>query len=140
MSDKKFSPKFYDAESTPLGKLQIVIHVLTSIIETVVSLVLVAGIVVALLKVPTFISLISETGKAGLKELVAFAATIIIVVEFIHVIVSQNLDSVIEIVMLAITRELVINEYETWELLAGVLCIAALFAIKKFLLVDKKDK
>jgi len=134
-----FSPKFFDADNSFLGKLQKVLHIVTAIIETLVAVVLIAGIAVAFLDVPTLLSGITGNAKEGLRDLVAFMATIIIVVEFIHVIVSQNLNSVIEIIMLAITRELVIKEYATWELLAGVVCIAALFAVKKYL-SDKTDK
>ena len=128
-----FSPKFFDADSSFLGKMQKVLHVITAVIETLVAVILIAGIAVALLDIPSLISEIPGNAKEGLRDLVSFMATIIIVVEFIHVIVSQNLSSVIEIIMLAITRELVINEYATWELLVGVLCIAALFAVKKYL-------
>ena len=134
-----FSPKFFDADNSLLGKLQKVLHVITAVIETLVAVVLIAGIVFALFDVPSLLSGIPGNAKEGLRDLVAYMATIIIVVEFIHVIVSQNLNSVIEIIMLAITRELVINEYETWELLAGVFCIAALFAVKKYL-SDKTEK
>lgn len=134
-----FSPKFFDAEGSFLGKLQKVLHIITAIIETLVAMVLIAGVVVAFLDVPSIFAGINGNGREGLRNLVSFMATIIIVVEFIHVIVSQNLGSVVEIIMLAITRELVIREYTTWELLAGVICIAGLFAVKKYL-VTKKDR
>lgn len=134
---RRFSPKFFDAESSTLGKAQYVLHIITAVVETIVALVLIAGVVVALFDVPDFISGILSNGRSGLRELISFAATIIIVIEFIHVIISQNLESVTEIMMLAITRELVINEHQTWELLAGVICIAVLFAIRKYLSADR---
>ena len=73
--------------------------------------------------------------RHGLKWsiMTLLVATIIIAIELIHVLNSQNLESVIEILMLAFTRELVIREWQMWQLLIGVGCIAGLFAIKKWL-------
>ena len=135
---KNFSPKFFDADNTILGKSQYVLHVVAAVIETLVALLLLAGTVFALFNVPEYLTGILNNGREGLRNLVSYAATIIIVIEFVHVIISQNLESVTEIMMLAITRELVISEYQTWELLAGVLSIAILFAIRKYLTTDKK--
>ena len=45
----------------------------------------------------------------------------------------------IEILMIAFTRELIIKNWEMWELMLGVVVIAGLFAVRKYLF-DKKKK
>lgn len=71
--------------------------------------------------------------------LLEFAAGAIIGIELVYVIIAQNLESVIEILMIALTRELLIRYWALWEIVLGIIGIAILFAVKKFLL-EKNDK
>lgn len=133
-SQKNFSPKFFETENNSfLGKIQILVHHITSWIETIICLLLIAGIVIAFIGIPEQFAKISFFRAYALPELIEYLVYIIIAIEIIHVIASQNIDSVIEILILAFTRELVIREWEMKELLLGTICIAGLFAIRKFL-------
>ncbi len=134
----QFSPKFFETES-PMGRLQKIIHIITSVIEVLLSAVLVAGILVSTKFIPGYFREVVHTGLPGLRSLITYVSLIIIVIELIHVLNLQNLKSVIEILMIAFTRELVIKEWSMLELLIGVVCIAVLFAIEKFLL-DNSEK
>lgn len=133
-SQKNFSPKFFETENNSfLGKIQIFVHHITSWIETIICLLLIAGIAVAFAGIPDQFSKVAFFKAYALPELIEYLVYIIIAIEIIHVIASQNIDSVIEILILAFTRTLVIREWEMKELLLGTICIAGLFAIKKFL-------
>ncbi len=78
-------------------------------------------------------------GKSeSLMVLLEYAAEVLMAVELIHVIIAQNMNSVIEILMVAFTRELVIKQWQMWELLFGVAIIGGLFAIKKYLAEKEK--
>ena len=70
--------------------------------------------------------------------LLEYAAEIIIAVELIYVIIAQNLESIVEILMIAFTRELIIGNWQMWEILLGVAVIAGLFAVRKFLMSKRK--
>lgn len=129
---KDFSPKFFETK-TKVGKYQKAIHWITSYIEMALTILLVAGIVCSFIHVPSLFGNILSVSPEALISLVNYVAIVIIAIELIHVLNSQNLESVIEILMLAFTRELVIREWNTWQLLIGVMCIAGLFAIKKWL-------
>ncbi len=129
-----FSPKFFET-SSPMGKFQRVTHVMTTILEASLSLVLIAGIIVSAVHIPGYFSDIFNLGIVGLGDLVNYSATIIILIELIHVLNLQNLKSIIEILMIAFVRELVIREWDMWQLLLGVMCIAGLFATSKYLMV-----
>lgn len=135
----EFSPKFFETTST-MGAFQRVIHIITAVLEAALSVVLVAGIILSAVHIPGYFKDIYSSASLGLEELVNYVALIIIMIELVHVLNLQNLKSVIEILMIAFTRELVIRDWAMWQLLIGVACIAGLFAIIKFLMVEDKDK
>ncbi len=135
----EFSPKFFETGSG-MGKFQRIIHLVTSILEMALSVVLVAGILVSAVHIPSYFSDILKSGSLGLEDLINYVSLVIIVIELIHVLNLQNLKSVIEILMLAFTRELVIREWAMWQLLVGVLCIAGLFATRKYLMNRNEDQ
>ena len=129
---KDFSPKFFETEGK-MGRFQKAIHWITSYLEMALTILLIVGILASFIHVPELLGNILSENYSFLLNLVNYVATIIIAIELIHVLNSQNLESVIEILMLAFTRELVIREWQMWQLLIGVGCIAGLFAIKTWL-------
>ena len=129
---KDFSPKFFETEGK-MGRFQKAIHWITSYLEMALTILLIVGILASFIHVPELLGNILSENYSFLLNLVNYVATIIIAIELIHVLNSQNLESVIEILMLAFTRELVIREWQMWQLLIGVGCIAGLVAIKKWL-------
>ena len=133
LNGKEFSPKFFETEGK-MGKFQKAVHWITSYLEMALTILLVGGIILSFIHVPELLADILSKDFPELMRLVNYVATVIIVIELIHVLNSQNLESVIEILMLAFTRELVIREWNMWQLLIGVGCIAGLFATKKWLM------
>ena len=127
---KDFSPKFFETEGK-MGRFLKAIHWITSYLEMALTILLIVGILASFIHVPELLGNILSENYSFLLNLVNYVATIIIAIELIHVLNSQNLESVIEILMLAFTRDLVIREWQMWQLLIGVGCIAGLFAIKK---------
>lgn len=128
-----FSPKFFETQGR-VGTLQKLIHWVTSFIELIMTLFLIVGIAFSVFQVPDAMKDILVNNTSGLLALVNYVSLVIIAVELIHVLNSQNLESVIEILMLAFVRELVIKEWTMVQLFMGVGCIAGLFAIKKWLI------
>lgn len=135
---RHFSPKFFETEGK-IGAFQKGMHWVTSFLEIILAVVLVFGVIFSFVQMPEKLLDVLSDGPGALMTLVNYIAVVIIAIELIHVIMSQNLNSVIEILMMAFTRELVIREWKMIDLVLGVLVIAGLFAIKKFLLSrDKK--
>ncbi len=131
-----FSPNFFETQGK-VGTLQKLIHWVTSFIELIMTLFLIIGIALSFFQVPDAMKNILGDNTKGLLALVNYVSLVIIAVELIHVLNSQNLESVIEILMLAFVRELVIKEWTMVQLFMGVGCIAGLFAIKKWLIPRK---
>lgn len=135
---KRFSPRFFETRGK-MGNVQLVIHWLATTIMTLLTVVVLAAVIISFLRIPElFKALISGT-EGSLVAILEFVAGVIIALELIYVIIAQNLESVIEILMIAFTRELIIREWQMWEIMIGVAVIAGLFAVKKFLL-PKKEK
>ena len=63
--------------------------------------------------------------------------TLVIGVEFIRMLCKHTPETVIDVLLFAIARQMVIYQEKTFELLIGAISIAGLFAAKKFL-VEKK--
>jgi len=59
---------------------------------------------------------------------------LIIGVEFTKMLIKHTPESVVDVLLFAIARQMVVYHERTLDLLIGVLAIAGLFAIKKFLL------
>ncbi len=134
----RFSPIFFEVGSG-MGAIEKGIHWVTSIIMLILSLVIIAGVVVSFINIPKYFSAIISDQPDSMINLLEFVAGVIIAIELIYVIIAQNLESIIEILMIALTRELLIRYWETWEILVGIVGVATLFAVRRFLL-DKKDK
>ena len=135
---KAFSPIFFEVGSG-MGTVEKGIHWVTSVIMIILSVVLVCGVVVSFVGIPDLFSAIISGKPDALIQLLEFAATAIIGIELVYVIIAQNLESVIEILMIALTRELLIKSWDIWEIVIGIAGIGALFAVKKYL-VENRDK
>ena len=134
----RFSPIFFEVGGA-MGKIERAIHWATSVIMLLLTVLILAGIVVSTVRIPDLFRNLLSGSPNSLLVLLEFAAEVIMAIELIHVIIAQNMESVIEILMIAFTRELVIRQWEMWELLIGVAIIGGLFAVRKYL-VKHKDQ
>ena len=134
---EKFSPIFFEVGGT-VGKVERGIHWATTIVMLLLTLLVLAGIIVSSVRIPALFRNLLAGEPESLLVLLEFAAEILMAVELIHVIIAQNMESVIEILMVAFTRELVIKQWAMWELLVGVAIIGGLFAVRKYF--ADKDK
>ena len=105
-----------------------------------VALTIIVAIVITLLTIPQQLGMLTDVGSESLIAFLEYVINVIISIELIAVLMHQTLDSIVEILSLAITRELILQHLHTYEFLIGVLAVAVLFAIRKFLFITKKDK
>ena len=68
------------------------------------------------------------------------ALGLVVGVEFVKMLVRHTMDNVVEVLIFAISRHLIVYHLEIWEILIGVLCMAILFAIRKFLVVSSDEE
>lgn len=116
------------------------LRVSTHYLQYVLAFLIFAGILMRLISLPEAAEELLSAGSEGFHHFLKFIIDLVIGIELIHLLCNPNLDSVIEILLVAITRTIVLEEPTSLSLFLSVLAIAALFAIRKFLFVDKLDR
>ncbi len=64
---------------------------------------------------------------------------LVVGVEFIKMLIRHTPGAVIEVLLFAIARQLIVYHTSTLETLIGILAVGCAFAIRKFLFVEKID-
>ena len=62
------------------------------------------------------------------------ALTIVVGLEFVRMLIDTTPASILEVLTVAITRQVILNHDNIWSNLVCILCIAGLFAIRRFLI------
>jgi len=78
--------------------------------------------------------------KMGFEEILSMALTLIIGVEFTKMLFSHTPESVIDVLLFAIARQAVLYHEKPTDMLLGIVAIAGLFAVKKFLVIRNLEK
>ena len=77
---------------------------------------------------------------AYLQARMSSACLIIIGIELIKMITSYTIDSVVDVMLLAIARQMIVEHTSPQENLLAVLSVGVLFVIRKFLYISRLDK
>ena len=59
--------------------------------------------------------------------------TIVIGLEFVRMLIDTTPASILEVLTVAITRHVILSHDDPWGILVSIVCIAGLFAIRRFL-------
>lgn len=110
------------------------------LVELIIAVLLMAGIVIS--TIATIIygtdSLANETFQ--LEEILERALSLVVGVEFVKMLILHTPESVIEVLLYAVARQIILSHDSAMENLIGVLAIAIIFIIKKYLLSDNFQK
>ena len=77
---------------------------------------------------------------AYLQARMSSACLIIIGIELIKMITSYTIDSVVDVMLLAIARQMIVEHTSSIENLIAVLSIGILFVIRKYLYISRLDR
>ena len=98
------------------------------------------AILITMTALPKQLSILTDFNSESLITFLQYAINIVIAIEMIHVICKPSLDSVVEVLIIAVTRELIIKHFSMYETLIGILAIAVLFLIRKYLFIKSIDR
>lgn len=116
------------------------VYKLAICIETFFAIVIAIVIVLLAIKL---ITIIFQPGffvdEESFSNFLKNALGLVVGVEFVKMLVRHTMDNVVEVLIFAISRHLIVYHLEIWEILIGVLCMAILFAIRKFLVVSSDE-
>lgn len=106
-------------------------------LEVIMSFVLVMVIVIAGARLLIDMGNIF-TGEpvARLESFIGNVMTVAIGVELVKMLAQHDASTIVEVLMFAIARMMIVNHGSTLEILFGVVAIAILFATRKYLFID----
>ncbi|WP_343247172.1 phosphate-starvation-inducible PsiE family protein [Diplocloster hominis] len=106
-----------------------------TVVETVIGafiLVVVAVLAVRLVgEIGTSINFLEDNGS--FNNFLAWTMNLVIGVEFVKMLCKHTPGTVIEVLLFATARQMIVEHLNAWEILAGAIAIALLFATRKFL-------
>ena len=109
--------------------------------EIMLSIVILVVIALAGLRLIMSISEVSiwDMDISFFTEFLANALSLVVGVEFVKMLCRHSAQTVVEVLMFATARQMVVEHMEPIQTLIGVLAIAILFAIRKFLMTEDTD-
>ena len=106
-----------------------ILHVIERAIAAVTIVVLVAALVLEFYKMFTTSGYLGDIGNYLQNVL-----TIVVGLEFVRMLIDTTPASILEVLTVAITRHVILSHDDPWSNLACIVCIAGLFAIRRFLI------
>ena len=95
-------------------------------------------LVVIIIKIADMFFLLADTGiviiSMDFERILSVAFSFVIGVEFIRMLCKHSPETVIDVLLFAMARQMVLYHEGTLNMLGGVLAIAGLFAVRKFLI------
>ena len=124
--------------------VQHLLYRLTIMLESILAFILLGAIGISVIGVvlnTDVMGLFNDTltDVSVLQKYLSSVSTIVLCVEFVNMLCSHTVNSVVEVVMVAIARQIVVSHPKPLETLLMVLAIGVLFAIRKYLFVDELD-
>ncbi len=122
-------------------KIPNIIYRIAQFLEILVSLIVIVAIAISLYAVLVELHIMANSASNVdlLTQFLATAFTVVIGIEFLKMLSRHNMSSVVEVLLFAIARQMVIEHTSAVENLIMVVSIALLFTIRKFLFIPGLD-
>lgn len=121
-----------------LGNAQLFIFGTAFYLEVLAASCTILGLLITFLFVPSHLKDLINGGT--FLQFLTYMFNIIIGIELLKMFCRHDLDSVVEVLFFAIARQVIIEHTSMVDNLLGILAIAILFCIRKYLFVSALDK
>ena len=119
----------------------VIIYNISRYVEIALSIVIL--VVIALAGVRLIMEIagtsVSSMDTEFFTSFLSQALSLVVGVEFVKMLCQHSAQTVVEVLMFATARQMVVEHLGSVETLIGVLSIAVLFAIRKYLMTDNDD-
>lgn len=123
------------------AKIKELMHRLSYLLEILVGFLMLAALFSALFGLFSIVSPFDLfKDPTVFSQYLGIASTIVIGVEFVKMLCTHTIDSVIDIMLLAIARQMITEHTSPLENLFAVASIAILYLVRKFLYIRELDK
>lgn len=82
---------------------------------------------------------IMQMGADFFTDFLSKGLSLVVGVEFVKMLCRHSSQTVVEVLVFATARQMVVEHLKTWQTLIGVVAIAILFAIRKYLMTEVDD-
>ena len=110
-------------------RIRKVLHVLELAIASVTIVVLVIGLAMNIWKVAA-----DPTAFSNTMEFLHAVLNIVVGLEFVRMLIDMTPANTLEVLIMATARQIIMNHESTTTLLIGIVCIAILFAVRRYLI------
>ena len=108
------------------------------LLELLVALIVIVALVIMFAHVPVDLKVLVESGE--FNQFLKKMFDLIIGIELLKMLCRHDLDSVVEVLLFSVAREMVIEHMPIYFTLIGIIAISLLFLIRKYLFVSALDK
>lgn len=131
-------PAVKQALEKKVGRAQLFIFSTAFYLEVIAAACIIIGILITFWEVPSQLSQLVNRGE--FLQFLQYMFNIVIGIELLKMFCRHDLDSVVEVLLFAVARQVIIEHTSMIDNLLGVFAIAILFSIRKFLFVSALDK
>lgn len=125
--------------SPRIQRAQLFLMKMSSYLEIACAMILIAAIFIAFVSVPhNLYSLYLDNGF-DLSDFMKKSFDLVIGVELLKMFCRHDIDSVVEVLLFSVARQMVIEHLAINEALIGCIAVAILFAVRRFLFVSVLD-
>ena len=104
-----------------------ILHTIERIIAAITILVMVGALGMELVRMVTVDGYTASTFLHN-------ALTIVVGLEFVRMLIDTTPANILEVLTVAITRHVILSHENPWSNVASIICIAGLFAVRRFLI------
>lgn len=133
-------PDIIDKMSEKRLKIGHILRVLSEYLEIILAVLILVGIIFRFVYLPEELSEITSGTKESYHAFIDFVVDSVIGVELVHLLCQPNLDSVVEILLVAITREIIMLEGNAVATLLYIISLGILFLLRRYMFIDKLDR
>lgn len=116
------------------------LRIITEFLEILLAIMIMVGITIRFMELPSRFASLLIGERETFKAFLDFIIDSVIGVELIHLLCQPNLDSVVEILLVALTREIIMIEGNPTGTLLYVIALSLVFVLRRFMFVDKLDR
>lgn len=120
-----------------LHKIRKLLFYAVSVLEVLAAIMIAVGILAHLFMIRQLWTLLGVADLTGYLEYVFDA---LIGIELVKLLCRHDLTSMVEVLLFAVTRYLILHHGQSLEVLLSVVSIAVLFAVRKFLFIHPETK
>ncbi len=108
------------------------------LLELLVALIVIVALVIMFAHVPVDLKVLVESGE--FNQFLKKMFDLIIGIELLKMLCRHDLDSIVEVLLFSVAREMIIEHMPIYFELVGIIAIAILFLVRKYLFVAALDK